>query len=683
MISKIGSLIETIEKKEKLIAQIKQAYKEKTGEEIYISEMKSSNEGKKHKEEESYIHPNLKFNSFKDKVTTLKLPDISDRETRLRLDKLRRMKDTKTLFKEADLSHFEGKDMNTDLLYKVIDGFKALRSVEEVDLSHNGLGDEFIDVISEFLMLKGLTKIDLSFNKLTKGSVKKLVATLKGCKRLLKLDVSYNEFNVDRYSCILVCGALKECDKIMHFGINDASGDSSIRFINNHPSLTSVNLEDSLFKKKNWESLSKIIANRKKFKIENLSLKFCTIRLKSAQSLIRAFERNITLKKLNLYNTGIDDDCGSQIIFAFSKNVTLEELNLGANKLRKNFCKAFGAVLRVNYTLREVNITKNHLITRDDYFFILEGLVNNQSITSLGDLIDMKIGVKCRECTEKLLNMNKNIEWRELEQIKKNKSKLYFSNVGNEYLQYEEKYEEELKLEEEKNEKETESEEKKEVKKEENKLKKTKDKSKENYKESVKKILKEYPNKYFKESIDKLHYKEKKEKEKDDNNINNNKISTQKISNLSLNNYNKQGKYIVPYSFEKTNYIKELEKYQEENADGKNKRKKPAPKSAAKVQKGKRGKKVEPTLLNVIASIAQEEFDKDEELKEFGRLSIGNKEAYEESYFGNSDEEITYGNVDLEKYEVDNKEEQNLIEKYNLNENNFSSEFQEQTPFYY
>ena len=684
MISKIGSLIETIENDEKLITYIKKAYKEKTGEEIIIPDLKLLNERQTRKEEESDTHPNLKFNSFKDKVTAMNLPDINDRETRLRLDKLRRMKDTKILIKESDLSHFEGKDMSPDLLYKVIDGFKALRSIEEVNLSHNGLGDEFIDVISDFLMLKGLTKIDLSFNRLTKASVKKLVATLKGCKRLLYLDVSYNDFNVDRYSCILVCGALKECDKIMHFGINDASGDSSLRFINNHPTLTSVNLEDSLFKKKNWDSLSKIIANKKKFKIENLSLKFCTIRLKSAQSLIRAFEKNITLKYLNLYNTGIDDDCGPEIIFAFSKNVTLEKLNLGANKLRKNFCKAFGAVLRVNYTLRKVNITKNHYITRDDYFFILEGLVNNQSIISLGDLIDMKIGVKCRECTEKLLNMNKNIEWRDLELIKKSKSNLYFSNVGNEYLQYEEKYEDELKLEEEKKEKETESEEKREVKKEDNKIKKTKDKTKENYKESVKKILREYPNKYFKESIDKLHFKANKEKEKDNNNVDgNNKISTQKISNLSLNNFNQQGKYIVPYSFEKTNYIKELEKYQEENADGKNKRKKVAPKSAAKVKKGKRGKKAEPTLLNIISSITQEQFDKDEELKEFGRISTGNKEAYEENYFGNSEEDITYGNIDLEKYEIDNKEEQSFIEKYNLIENNFSNEFQEQTPFYY
>ena len=673
MISKIGSLIETIENDEKLIAYIKKAYKEKTGEEIVIPDLKHLSEIQSRKEETQDSHPNLKFNSFKDKVIAMNLPDLTDRETRMRLDKLRRMKDTKILIKESDLSHFEGKEMIPDLLYKVIDGFKALRSVEEINLSHNGLGDDCIDVICDFLMLKGLTKLNLSFNKLTKSSVKKLVATLKGCKRLLLLDVSYNEFNLDKYSCILVCGALKECDKIEHFGINDTSGDSSLRFINNHPTLISVNLEDSLYKKKNWDSLGKIISNTKKFKIENLSLKFCTIKLDSALSLIKAFKKNNTLKYLNLYNTGLNDLTGPQIIFAFAQNQSLQELDLGANKLSTNFCKAFGAVLRTNFHLRKVNITKNHMISRDDYFFILEGLVNNQSIISLGDLIDMKIGVKCRECTEKLLSMNKNIDWRDLEQIKKAKSNIYFSNIGTEHLQ--------LQLEE---------------SKENNSSIDTNEKPVYNLKRNktrednipydlkVKKILKEYPNKYFKETIEKVQYKKAKENE-DINHI----ISPpkqpldKKISNLSLNNYNKDGKYKVPYSIEKSNYIKELEKYQEENADGKNKKKKNAPKSAAKIKKGKGRQKPEPTLLNVIASITQEKIDNDEELKEFKHLNPEEKDILKEMKYENTEEDITYGNVELNEMKFDSKDEQNIIEKYNLIENNFNNEFQEQTPFYY
>ena len=673
MISKIGSLIETIENDEKLIAYIKKAYKEKTGEEIVIPDLKHLSEIQSRKEETQDSHPNLKFNSFKDKVIAMNLPDLTDRETRMRLDKLRRMKDTKVLIKESDLSHFEGKEMIPDLLYKVIDGFKALRSVEEINLSHNGLGDDCIDVICDFLMLKGLTKLNLSFNKLTKSSVKKLVATLKGCKRLLLLDVSYNEFNLDKYSCILVCGALKECDKIEHFGINDTSGDSSLRFINNHPTLISVNLEDSLYKKKNWDSLSKIISNTKKFKIENLSLKFCTIKLDSALSLIKAFKKNNTLKYLNLYNTGLNDLTGPQIIFAFAQNQSLQELDLGANKLSTNFCKAFGAVLRTNFHLRKVNITKNHMISRDDYFFILEGLVNNQSIISLGDLIDMKIGVKCRECTEKLLSMNKNIDWRDLEQIKKAKSNIYVSNIGTEHLQ--------LQLEE---------------SKENNSSIDTNEKPVYNLKRNktrednipydlkVKKILKECPNKYFKETIEKVQYKKAKENE-DINHI----ISPpkqpldKKISNLSLNNYNKDGKYKVPYSIEKSNYIKELEKYQEENADGKNKKKKNAPKSAAKIKKGKGRQKPEPTLLNVIASITQEKIDNDEELKEFKHLNPEEKDTLKEMKYENTEEDITYGNVELNEMKFDSKDEQNIIEKYNLIENNFNNEFQEQTPFYY
>ena len=673
MISKIGSLIETIENDEKLIAYIKKAYKEKTGEEIVIPDLKHLSEIQSRKEETQDSHPNLKFNSFKDKVIAMNLPDLTDRETRMRLDKLRRMKDTKILIKESDLSHFEGKEMIPDLLYKVIDGFKALRSVEEINLSHNGLGDDCIDVICDFLMLKGLTKLNLSFNKLTKSSVKKLVATLKGCKRLLLLDVSYNEFNLDKYSCILVCGALKECDKIEHFGINDTSGDSSLRFINNHPTLISVNLEDSLYKKKNWDSLSKIISNTKKFKIENLSLKFCTIKLDSALSLIKAFKKNNTLKYLNLYNTGLNDLTGPQIIFAFAQNQSLQELDLGANKLSTNFCKAFGAVLRTNFHLRKVNITKNHMISRDDYFFILEGLVNNQSIISLGDLIDMKIGVKCRECTEKLLSMNKNIDWRDLEQIKKAKSNIYFSNIGTEHLQ--------LQLEESKENNSSIDTNEKPVYN--LKINKTREDNIP-YDLKVKKILKECPNKYFKETIEKVQYKKAKENE-DINHI----ISPpkqpldKKVSNLSLNNYNKDGKYKVPYSIEKSNYIKELEKYQEENADGKNKKKKNIPKSAAKIKKGKGRQKPEPTLLNVIASITQEKIDNDEELKEFKHLNPEEKDTLKEMKYENTEEDITYGNVELNEMKFDSKDEQNIIEKYNLIENNFTNEFQEQTPFYY
>ena len=739
MISNIGALIETIENNEKLIAYMKQVYKEKTGEDIIIPDLKALAERQLRKGEENESHPNLKFNSFKDKVIALNLPDIKDRETRLRLDKLRRLKDTKILIKKLDISHFAGKEINPDLLYTVLDGLKALRSVEEINLSHNGLGDNFIDVISDYLMLKGLYRIDLSFNNLTKASVKKLVATLKGCRRLEYLDVSYNPFNLDEYSCILVCSALKECDKIVHFGINDASRESGLRFINTHPTLTSVNLEDSRYKKRAWQTLSRIISNKKKYKINRLSLKFCKLDfIYAVQPLIRAFRRNIHLMYLNLYNTGLDDISGAQIISAFCNHKLLEELDVGANFLSIHFCKAFGRVLRVNNILRKVNITKNHTISRDDYFYILEGLVNNQSILSFGDLIDMKIGVKCRECTEKLLNLNKCNEWRNLETIKSQKANLYMSNVGLEHIQEENK-KNELKMKEEEEKKEEEEE--KEYEKEEenyfpggysygnsniyvdNKIipvsssnevnnntsqnlnnKKNKrpiilPKKNSNHIDILTNRLPEGTvNKYFQESLNnKISFTNDmntiigKMTGTQSNMIN---IGSSKDKNLSQSNYNKQGKYIVPYSITNSHILKDLKQYEDEMSGGKKKKKfNYNAKSAGKYRRQK-GKKNAPTIINTIASIAQELIDNDEDLKEFKNVSpekdkenIGQSQElmYSEynQYNEGENDNWNYGRINLDEIKVDSEQEKNIITKYNLLENNFNTEFEEQVPFYY
>ena len=740
MISNIGALIQTIEDNEKLIAYMKKIYKEKTGEDIVIPDLKALAERQMKKDEENETHPNLKFNSFKDKVIALNLPDIKDRETRLRLDKLRRLKDTKVLIKKLDISHFAGKEVTPELLYQVLDGLKALRSVEEVNLSHNGLGDNFIDVISDYLMLKGLYRINLSYNNLTKASVKKLVATLKGCRRLESIDVSYNPFNLDEYSCILVCSSLKECDKIVHFGISDSSRESGLRFINNHPTLTSVILDDSRYKKKAWETLRRILSNKKKFKINRLSLKFCKIDfIYAVQPLIRAFKRNTTLMYLNLYNTGLDDTSGAQIISSFINHKQLEELDLGANFLSIHFCKAFGKVLRTNNILRKVNITKNHTISREDYFFILEGLVNNQSIISLGDLIDMKIGVKCRECTEKLLNLNKCSEWRILENIKSQKANLYMSNVGLEHIQSEnKKLEQKKKEEEEENEKEENEEEK-----EENNLMNSgsgysymdnniyvdnkvipvvSSNNAKNQKDQkivlpenshhIDTLINALPegtiNKYYQESLkNKFSYTNDMNtiignmnlmKQSSSSNFNNMGLSKDK--NISMTNYNNQGKYIVPYSLTNSHFIKDLQQYEEEMSKGKRKKKKTInAKSAGKVKRP-RGKKNPPTIINTIASIAQELIDTDEDLKEFKNTSpvkddnnekkVGesteirydNENDYRQYNIGN-DEIMNYGKINLDEIQSDPEQEKDIISKYNLIENNLSTDFQEQVPFYY
>jgi hypothetical protein len=118
-------------------------------------------------------------------------------------------------------------------------------------------------------------------------------------------------------------------------------------------------------------------------------------------------------------------------------------------------------------------------------------------------------------------------------------------------------------------------------------------------------------------------------------------------------------------------------------------------KSTGKFRRQK-GKKNPPTLVNTIASIAQEIIDQDEDLKEFKSTSPAKDEEnriYAQSegfntsvnrqYNIGTNENINYGKIDLNEMKVDFEEDKNIISKYNLIENNFNTDFEEQMPFYY
>ena len=218
MISSIENLVESIDQKDRVINYLKTMYKEKTGEEPIIPDPSTDNPSMP-TEPDAQVDsvPNAKFQFFKDKVNSLNLPSANDKDAKNRIEKLRRKKDTSVLIQKLDLSHFAHKEVSHELLKRVIEGLKILKSVEMLNLSHNDLNDSYIDIIIEFLLLPKLSKIDLSFNKLSPGCIKKLNNTIKAAKNLQYLDVSYNPFNNDEYSCLTLCSCMKSCEKFDSF----------------------------------------------------------------------------------------------------------------------------------------------------------------------------------------------------------------------------------------------------------------------------------------------------------------------------------------------------------------------------------------------------------------------------------------------------------------------------------
>ena len=434
MISSIENLVESIDQKDRVINYLKTMYKEKTGEEPIIPDPSTDNPSMPTEPNEQVDSvPNAKFQFFKDKVNSLNLPSANDKDAKNRIEKLRRKKDTSVLIQKLDLSHFAHKEVSHELLKRVIEGLKILKSVEMLNLSHNDLNDSYIDIIIEFLLLPKLSKIDLSFNKLSPGCIKKLNNTIKAAKNLQYLDVSYNPFNNDEYSCLTLCSCMKSCEKLIHFGICDSSRDSGIRVLSMRPGLQSLNLEDSRYKKKTWDFFTRYLSN-KKYELAVLSLKFCHIDfIYGAQFLAKGLSKNRTLISLNLYGTSLCDVSGKLIVESLINHKVMKELDLGGNYLSTQSCMALGKMLKINKVINIINLSKNYNLVNENFAYVIEGLVENQTLTSLGDLLDTKIGVKYRESTEKLLIINKKFgDWRDADTLKSQKVDFYMSNVMSE-----------------------------------------------------------------------------------------------------------------------------------------------------------------------------------------------------------------------------------------------------------
>ena len=196
-----------------------------------------------------------------------------------------------------------------------------------------------------------------------------------------------------------------------------------MRLVSTRPTITSLNLDDSRYRRKVWDILSRYFIHTK-YNLQYVSLKFCYIDFYFGVPLLaKGLSKNRTLISLNLYNTGLDDPSGEILIKSIIHHRKLKNLDLGGNRLSTNFCLALKEVLKVNTVLERINLGKNNRIIDSNYKYIVEGLVDNHSIISLGDLIDTKIGVKFRECTEKIIQLNKTFVNKRMEKEKEFKVK--------------------------------------------------------------------------------------------------------------------------------------------------------------------------------------------------------------------------------------------------------------------
>lgn len=401
MNSKIENYIKDIEYKDKVISYLKNIYKIEVGEDAKIPEaymidnIKDTNQ--------IHLEPSV---SFEDKVNSLNLPDPNDKTLKQKIVKLKKSGDTKFLITNLDLSNYSDKGITVELLKKVVDGLKVLRTVEWLDLRNNNMDDTYTHLIIELLGIDTLKRIDISHNNFNKIAAKKIANSIKQTKHLEYFDISFNPIKDDA-TCVSLCAAVKFHSKLFHFGISDLSKDSGLKLLHARPDIRSINLDDSTYKPKVYESFYKILSDSKKYSLAVLSLRFNNIDIFGIYSIEKGLRLNKTLVYLSLYNCGLQDIAGERIFSALDNNKYMIELDMGKNYLSTKSCRALSKLLKLNNILKTIDISRNHLITNDDFTIILEGLVNNSTIINLGNVTDLKIGVKIRDSAQMILNLNK------------------------------------------------------------------------------------------------------------------------------------------------------------------------------------------------------------------------------------------------------------------------------------
>ncbi len=406
MQSQIDLFIQKLGQKEKIITYLKNLYRIEIGEEALIPQAYYNDDFTEEPTNPDTTQSPNSFNSFEDKVKSLKLPTLNDRNIKLKIQKLKKAKDRRFLIYHLDLSGYKHKTITLPLLKTVVEGLKIYKSCEDVNLTHNNLDDSYADLVCELLSLEGMRRINISHNNFGKPSSRKFATAMRGNKKLEYIDLSYNPFNTCDYTCLTLCNEAKTIPNLFHFGLNDSSRDAAVRMLANKNEIKSLNLDDSRYKPKTFEHFSKLLCD-KKTQIAFLSFKYTNIDLFVACHFEKVLRLNKSLVYLNLYSSGISDIGGSRIIQGLEYNKTLIELHLGENKLSHRSCKTLGRILKVNGILNTIDINKNYEITDEDFANLLDGLVNNQNVVSLGDLAEMKIGIRIRESAQSILELNK------------------------------------------------------------------------------------------------------------------------------------------------------------------------------------------------------------------------------------------------------------------------------------
>ena len=221
----------------------------------------------------------------------------------------------------------------------------ATSSIEDLDLQHNGCGDDGCSALAQH-GLGNLQRLMLGFNGISASGARALADALKKRQRDEELDVG-----------------------------GDMDTGEGVRHIAKR--MRSLDLKCNVMGSEGAQALSGALDN-----VESLDLSNNGVR-EGAKWIAKSLKNNSSIKELNLQANDMGDDDAWWIADAIGANKTLQMLNLGSNAFGDGGASDIAADLRENTSLKTLDLTRNG-IGRQGASELMDALDENSTLTRLG-----------------------------------------------------------------------------------------------------------------------------------------------------------------------------------------------------------------------------------------------------------------------------------------------------------
>ena len=314
------------------------------------------------------------------------------------------------MIQTIDLSGFSQRRISRSGLRELLDGLELLPCMRSLNLSNNGITDDFDKEVLELFSLTKIKAINLSFNSMKTLGLQIGKKMRDEVTHINWIDMTMNDFDNDTATVNMLVQGVKKQVRIIYVGltVQGSQSDQLMRVMQpkKPPTSISVNMRNSRLTKNCFTYMGKCMKSAD-FCLTALNLKFCFLQFDQVKELGDALRYNKTLIKLDLSNNGLTPRVGKYLLDALVVNSYLSEINFHGNQLNDDWAAELAFLLENNQVLYKVDISANPISPVGARLVLNAVRETNDTLGDLGDLDESTfMGVRIREELRQAIKLN-------------------------------------------------------------------------------------------------------------------------------------------------------------------------------------------------------------------------------------------------------------------------------------